>query len=193
MVNDVTVVIPTIPVRRDMLMRALNSVMSQYRLPDAIIVVTDLRHEGSYVTRNRALQMVKTEWVAFLDDDDEMLPDHLEQLMDCVYEGVDVIYTGCRVINQSGHDLPAREEWGRFGLPFDADLLRDHSWLPVTSLCRTELAQRSAFIPHSGTNYDDWGFYVGMLDQGAKFLHYPVVTWIWHHHGTNTSGRGDRW
>jgi glycosyltransferase involved in cell wall biosynthesis len=190
---DVTVIIPTIPSRRHILNRAFVSVLSQFHPVDNIIIATDHKHEGSAAMRNRALKMVQTTWVAFLDDDDEFMSNHIDELIACTDNDVDVVYTGCVVLGPDGKVIPQREEWGRYGQPFDADLLRDHSWLPVTSLCRTSLAQQANFDPYNGTDYDDWGFYLSMLDLGARFHHHPVVTWIWHHHGANTSGRGDRW
>lgn len=190
--GDVTVLIPTIPPRKQMLNRALVSVLNQLRPPDNIHVSFDHHRLGSAVNRNVALTNVDTEWVAFLDDDDEFLPQHLLVLLQNS-DDADVIYTGCNVVNPYGQDVPHREEWGRFGKPFDGFLLRKKSYLPVTSLVRTKLAQQSAFRAPEGSVYDDWGFYLGLLDNGARFLHVPQKTWTWHHWGGNSQGLPDRW
>lgn len=193
----VTAVIPTIIPRRNFLKRAVQSVYDQTHQPIEFAIALDRRHAGSAVTRNRALSMATTEWVAFLDDDDSWLPHHLETLLHAAEEtGADVIYSGCQVVNGRGEEIPRQEEWGRFGKPFDGELLRKMSYLPVTSLVRTKLAQAALFGPpadHADSDYDDWGFYVRLLDGGAKFHHVPEVTWIWPHWGGGTSGRGDRW
>jgi glycosyltransferase involved in cell wall biosynthesis len=197
---DVTAVIPTHParVRSGMLECALQSVLRQTVQPREIIVVNDTERRGSAMTRNRALQKATTKWVAFLDSDDEWLPTHLEVLVTTVAAlevadtPADVIYTGCRVVGPTGLELPLQEEWGRFGMPFDADLLRRKSYIPVTSLVRTRLATEAWFEPPSGSPYDDWGFYLRLLDRGAMFHHVPEVTWTWHHHGANTSGQPGR-
>ena len=190
--GSVTVLIPSIPPRKQMLNRAFVSVLNQLRPPDDIHVAIDHRRVGAAVNRNIALTNVDTDWVAFLDDDDEFLPQHLLVLLQNA-DSADVIYTGCTVIGPHGEDLGVREEWGRFGRPFDGLLLRKKSYLPVTSLVRTKLAQQSAFQAPAGSDYDDWGFYLGLLDLEARFKHVPQKTWIWHHHGTNSSGRPDRW
>jgi hypothetical protein len=105
-----------------------------------------------------------------------------------------VYYTGCRVLDRHGNEVPQQEEWGRFGIPFNADMLREKSYIPVTSVVNAEMARRvGGFTRHNGTPYDDWGFYIRMLDAGATFHHIPEVTWTWHHHGLNTSGLPDRW
>lgn len=191
---EVTAVIPTIPVRRNLLKRAVASVYDQTVQPIRIATALDRKREGSAVTRNRALDMAETHWVAFLDDDDYWLPEHVETLLTAANgSGADVVYSGCVVLDGNDDEVPMQEEWGRFGKEFDPDLLRQKSYLPVTSLVRTSLAQRARFGAPAGTDYDDWGFYLRLLDMGAQFLHVPVVTWIWPHWGGNTSGRGDRW
>ena len=197
MVNEsVTVLLAAIPVRRsNMLMRALASITTQTRQPDTTIIAMDRLKEGSARTRNRALDGVTSDWVAFLDDDDEFMSHHLETLLRHRRDA-DVIYTGCLVKNAQGNVVPLREEWGRFGQEFDPDLLRVKSYLPVTSMVRTEVIKEARFYyekQSDGQAYDDWGFYLNLLDNGARFKHVPQVTWIWWHTGQNTSGRPDRW
>jgi len=195
-VDRVTVVTPHIPTRQFELTRAVASVAAQVHQPVDIIISVDTKREGSAATRNRALVQANTPWVAFLDDDDELLPQHLDILVHyALREGATVVYSGCRVVDAAGVSIPLNDEWGRFGRPFDADLLRKQSYIPVTSLVHTGLAQQALFGPPVSvqSDYDDWGFYLRLLDLGARFLHVPEITWTWHHHGYNTSGRTDRW
>jgi Glycosyl transferase family 2 len=192
--GTVTVLIPSIPTRGRMLNRAFVSVLNQMRQADAIIVSLDHDRLGAAGNRNRALEGVTTEWVAFLDDDDEFQPEHLLVLLQNS-DDADVIYTGCTVIGPQGQEIPLKEEWGRFGEPFDAGLLRKKSYLPVTCLARTELLHQweRPFEAPAGTDYDDWGMYLKLLGKGARFKHVAQKTWIWFHTGFNTSGRSDRW
>ena len=192
MVDTVTVLIPSVPTRKQMLNRAVVSVLNQLRQPDMILIGVDHGRLGAAENRNRMMSSVTTTWIAFLDDDDEFLPQHLLVLLQNS-EDVDVVYTGCQVIGPHGEDIPLQEEWGRYGKPFDGLLLRKKSYLPVTCLVRTELAQVSSFHAPEGSQYDDWGFYLDLLDQKARFRHVPQRTWIWHHWGGNSSGRPDRW
>lgn len=198
---DVTMAVPHIPPRRHELFRALESITVQTTVPAAVAVAVDHQREGSAATRNRALDMAPTAWVAFLDDDDALEVNHLAELTGCAEaSGADVVYSGCTAVGPQGQILPDREEWGRFGQPFDAGLLRDHSWLPVTSLVRTDLAQKARFRFSPGNPYDDHAFYLALLDAGAEFVHVPVRTWVWHQPGPgapgrpgNTSGDPSRW
>lgn len=188
----ISVVIPSIPVRRHTyLHRALDSVMQQKMSPDAIIVEFDHRHEGAAVTRNRGLNKVTTEWTAFLDDDDEFLPDHLALLkIHAEQTGADMVYPWFEV--PEGWDpFPDRE-----GQPFDPAVLDTRNTIPITVLVRTELIKRvGGFEPKGPPDNpcDDWGAWIKVRNAGAKIEHLNRRTWLWHWHGGNTSGRGDRW
>lgn len=197
----VDVIIPSIPPRRAKLERAVNSVRAQdYEGKINIIIALDHEKEGSAVTRNRALMRAASPWVAFLDDDDYLLPHHIRTLMHAAHtqddSDPDVIYPGCQVLGANGVEIPRQVEWGRFGLPFDPALLRAESYIPVTSLVLRGMAQEAGFGPPAHdpkSKYDDWGFYVRLLEAGAIFQHVPEVTWIWTHDGANTSGEVNRW
>jgi glycosyltransferase involved in cell wall biosynthesis len=195
------VIIPTIPPRRRQLERAVNSVRAQdYQGKVEILIALDADKLGSAKTRNRALARADTPWVAFLDDDDYLLPQHLRVLMDAAYNPEnhqpDIIYPGCTVLGPNGVEIPRQEEWGRYTRPFEPGLFRAESYVPVTSLVLRKVAQKAWFGPpdHDPTSkYDDWGFYLRALDAGAIFHHHVEVTWIWIHDGANTSGEVTRW
>jgi glycosyltransferase involved in cell wall biosynthesis len=193
--SDITVVIATIPIRAKMLRKALASVVLQTFQPAAIVVEYDHEHTGAAATKNRGLAKVTTEWSAFLDDDDQFMPEHLEKLREAQLDsGADVVYSMPyipQLAAQGGVD-PS----GMRGTPFDPDELRRRSYIQTTSLVRTKVAQSVGGFQlprHTVSDYDDWGFWIACLDAGASFHHLPEQTFIWEHHGQNTSGRSDRW
>ena len=185
---NISVVIPTIPARAALLDRAHRSVAAQTLPPAAVIVAVDTDRAAAAATRNRALSQVATDFVAFLDDDDELYPEHLKALARFVrLTRTDVAYPG-----YDADDDPVN----MFGLPFDPVLLRRANFIPVTVLAKTEkVREAGGFQPHPDVNGDpceDWGLWLAMLDRGAKFAHLPRRTWRWHNHETSTRGRGDR-
>jgi len=193
----VTVVTPSIPPRaRTLLPRAMDSVLRQDHPVDGISIAVDTAHEGSAVTRNRALEGVTTEWAAFLDDDDTLRPGHIGSLLTAAQEfGADVIYPWFTV--PSGFDpFPEYE-----GQPFNEHALRKiQNYIPVTLLVRTELAMsvggfedRNKSREPGASPCDEWGLWLKLLDAGAVFHHLNERTWYYHWHPGNTSGRGDRW
>lgn len=190
---DVTIVVPHIPIREKLLKRALGSILLQTVLPEDVAVVTDTEHDGAAVTRNRGLFDVKTEFVAFLDDDDYLYGDHIEECVDQLHEQqADVVYPWFDVAN--GHD-----PLGMFGKPFDPEHLQRANYIPVTVVARTKTLQDVggfALHPDSlvhGTPCEDWQCWLNVHAAGGKIVHVPQRTWVWDHATGNTSGRGDRW
>lgn len=182
----ITVITPTILGRERQLERAGQSVLEQ-TLPASWLIQHDTHRDGPAVVRNRMLAEVETEWVAFLDDDDELYPDHLKLCARmATLQSLDVVYPG--------YDCDS-DPVNCFGIPFDASLLKRRNFIPVTTLCRTEkVVDAGGFRNHPdehGNPCEDWGLWLSMLDRGAKFGHLPVKTWRWNLGGTK--GRPDHW
>lgn len=166
--------------------RAVASVAAQtYPPKGGIAVALDEAGNGAAATRNRALDLVATEWVAFLDSDDELYPDHLRKLARFIrLSGVDLAYSG----------WVGPDPTGMFGKQFDPGLLRRSNYIPVTVLARTAAVRAAGgFQDHPdehGDPCEDWGLWLAMVDQGARFGHLPVRTWRMNSGGTR--GRPDR-
>lgn len=194
---SVTVVTPSIPPRGGHggpLERALASVRAQSLRPREVVVEFDEERLGAAATRQRALDRVRTSWTAFLDDDDEFKPEHLAVLRAAADEHeADYVYSWYDV--EGGTD-PAPQF---FGVPWSDDAPHITT---ITVLVRTDLAQEVGFQDggHPGwrpgepvVGGEDHRFTLGCVEAGAKIVHVPERTWIWHHHGANTSGLPSRW
>lgn len=188
----VTAVIPAIPPRvQTHLHRALDSVLQQERPVEALSVRIDHERAGAARNRSRAASGVNTQWMAFLDDDDEWNTDHVRLLLEhAEATGADLVYPWFTV--PEGWDpWPHRE-----GQPFDPEALRQYNYIPITVLVRSELVwEVGGFHPKGPEENpcDDWGTWERMIEAGAAFSHLPRRTWIWHWHGNNTSGRSEAW
>lgn len=188
---QITVVIPTIKPREEHLRRAVSSVWAQTYTPAEIWVQHDYDREGAAATRNKALEGVATDWVAFLDDDDTLMPQHLRLCARfAALSDADVVYPGYETVG-------GQDPVGCFGIPFDASLLKRRNFIPVTVLARTELVRSAGgFQPMPDENGDpceDWGLWLAMLARGARFAHLPQKTWRWYLSDRTTRGRPDRW
>lgn len=204
---EVTVVIPTIPPRgianplrptwapeRSMLDRAVASVYAQnFRRGIEIVIECDEDKQGAAATRHRGLMKVKTPYVAFLDDDDELLAEHITKLWSAAEDNsADYVWSWFHVV---GGDDPFPQHFGR-----QWDHANPHQ-TTITTLVNTDLAKSVGFLGRArddaeigGNRWgEDFGFTLGCADAGAEMLHVPERTWLWHHHGNNTSGRPDRW
>lgn len=186
--SDVTVAIPAHPARvhNGMLHRALDSVWYQTLLPDQVSLAIDIRHEGAAKTRQRALDAVNTRWVAFLDSDDKLKPQHLQALTEVADRlNAAFVYSWFDPIGMS-------DPLGHFGKPFDP---RAPHHTTMTVLVETELAKEVGFIePERGATVgnEDWWFILGVsklaVERGLLMTHLAERTWEYHYHGNNTSG-----
>lgn len=201
MTTTVGVAIPAIPPRAEMLERALRSVTRQTWPPDQISVSIDHHGIGASANRNKALDAIDTEWVAFLDDDDEFLPMHLEKLVVCAQQtSADLVYPWFDGINTDFFRVPneVEELVTPEGLPWTPHLhnalfTQTGNFIPITVLVRTALVKEVGGFadrgsPEGPTN-EDFDLWVKLLEAGAKFVHYPERTWRWNGHMAHTSGR----
>jgi glycosyltransferase involved in cell wall biosynthesis len=182
--SDITVVVPTVAEREGPYRDAtLESVRAQTLRPELLVVLDDMG-AGPWGTRNLGLQSVVTPWTAFLDDDDWMLPHHLQTLMDAS-EDADLIYPRPWVLDATGPFGNAWEPWGT-DQDFDPERLRHHNFIPITYLVRTEVAQAvGGFPPRSPGAPSDWQYLLKLLGAGCRFAHVPERTWVWRRHRSN--------
>lgn len=186
----ITVAIPAHParLRNGLLARALASVWAQTLPPAAVAVAVDVDRAGAAATRQRALDQVGTEWTAFLDSDDELLPSHLDRLSICAEQtGADFVFSWFEPVGMA-------DPLGHFGIPFDS--LHPHH-TTMTVLVRTGLARQVGFVaaePGATCGNEDWRFICGVAATGARMVHLAERTWRYYAHSGNTSGmpgRGD--
>lgn len=191
---NITVCTPThlARMRNGMLARAMHSISYQTKPAAAISVAIDVVGRGAPVTRQRALDAVQTPWVAFLDSDDYFLPDHLAALSKHAEEsGADFVYSWFKIEDQFGRILEEDPIFppGHYLNQFNPE---DPIETTITVLVRTELAKEVGFQAlnrgHGQNTGEDAFFTLGCLAAGAKISHLVRKTWIWSHHGGNTSG-----
>jgi hypothetical protein len=190
--SDVTVVVPHLPSRGGYLAQALQSVRRQSVPVADVVVEPDLSMEGAWVTRNRGMLKVDTSWTAFLDDDDQLLPHHVELLTNYAYMfDLDFCWGWYQVFGEAGVD-PMPENRGKV---WDPD--SPHCF-PITVLVKTEFLH-SAYAHMGGFQPDpeelgSWDvqdlpvWYDIVKRQGAKHMAFPEATWRWRFHGNHSSG-----
>lgn len=201
MTNNIAVCIASIPPRRDELARAICSVSAQTLKADGIFVAIDKHREGAPKTRQRALDAIDPKiypWVAFLDDDDEFMPHHLDHLLAFALDhDVDYAYSWFKIVTANGTVLDHDSVFPttHFTEPWNPDKPRQTT---VTTLVKTELAREVGFIHREDDELidgqrsgEDWHFTLECNRLGT-IGHLVEHTWFWHH-GGNTSGIPSRW
>jgi Glycosyl transferase family 2 len=174
-----------------MFAKAMESVANQTLPAAATSVCVDVNREGAAPTRQKALMGVQTPWVAFLDSDDLFMPRHLELMArHATDSGADFVYSWFKILTKDGRIL---EDDPIFPLthymnPWDP---QDPIETTITTLVRSELAKQVGFeaLDRGEMNSgEDRRFTIGCMEAGAKISHLVRKTWLWRHHGDNTSG-----
>ncbi len=201
--NSVCVAIPSIPTRTEQLKRAVSSVLAQDTPVSQIVVSIDNERLGAGANRNKAWQAAQTEWVAFLDDDDELHPNHISTLLRHAEEHPEagVIFPWYRIVQYGNKDVGSLHPAP--GPDADiADLIRNNmDFLPINVLVKKSiLEEHGGFHTDAGAGGEDWRLWNHLLSRGIVFSHAPGITWTWHHWGYgmpgqpgNTSGVPHRW
>jgi len=139
--------------------------------------------------------MTHTQWVAPLDDDDEWKPEHIQICLDTALENnADIVYPWFDVVGGSD-PFPQFEgrPWSNddphiFGCWFlgSAELLKDvGGWLKREQMGDAWKPQWQGDGSGGG---EDWNLILRLIDAGAKIVHVPIRTYIWHHEGYHYSG-----
>jgi glycosyltransferase involved in cell wall biosynthesis len=169
--NSVTVITPALPERAAItLPDALASIREQTVQPVDHVVVFDYSRQGSSITRNRALAASRSTWIAPLDDDDIVYPNHLQVLLQAATKTkADVVYSDCDGARRTS----------RMNRDFDADALRQANFIPATALIRRSVLTGIGGYPETLRSAEDWATWLLLLKHGAKFHHVPKVTWTY--------------
>lgn len=186
MTAPVTVLIPTMPGREEMLGEALASVYAQTVAPAAVLVRWSRPERIGPVhiaaQRNRLLAAVDTPWVATLDDDDLWRPDHLETVLPVLdFDVTDVVHTW----TDPEGTVPRVDVTG-WPQPKLIAALRAGNFIPSAALIRTETIRAAGGWSESGfdgrryatwATWEDWDCWIRLAEAGARFVTVPKVTW----------------
>ena len=184
--SAVSVLTAALPSRLAMLGDACASVRAQRHPAAEHLIGVDYDRRGSSAVRNDLLAAANGSWVAVLDDDDVLLPNHLEALI-AASADADVVYSFCQVTGRPDGWTPNRE--------FDADALREGNFIPVTALIRRSLLDELGGWRNSADclyGFEDWRLWLDALDAGARFVCVPEVTWVYRFGSTNKTFVGEK-
>jgi glycosyltransferase involved in cell wall biosynthesis len=199
----VSVVIPAYN-RPEMVARAVRSALEQCPQPPAEVIVVDdcstddtgavaaaagatvIRHErsrGGAAARNTAIRAASHEWIAFLDSDDEFLPDHLACLWPERNGHVILGSSAIACAEDPAHDVLI----GRAGrapqiLTRPASVLRHGNVLVTSSvIVRRDVAIAAGLFTEGMKRSADLDLWLRVLERGTGYVS-PHVTVRYHRH-----------
>jgi glycosyltransferase involved in cell wall biosynthesis len=169
--EKLTIVTPTLPERGARLGVAHQSVLNQTLPVHEHLIRLDSERRGPAEIRNALVDLVETEWVLFLDDDDWLDTDYVEAVMDHLTDKNDVVYTWC-------HRIGFEDNLDK---PFNARSLRKANFIPVTACVKVETFRKVGGFPLD-VAYEDWGLWIKILDAGGRFRLVPKKKWTYERH-----------
>lgn len=142
--------------------------------PFARLVVHD-ENRGLAGARNTGLQNARGRYIAYLDDDDVYLPEHLETLVSALEGGADAAYVDAVMV-----ELDEGRELGRtvrVSPEFSRDRYLHENLFPVNCAAhRRELVERCGpFDEELSTPLEDWEFWL-RLSREHDFVHVSAAT-----------------
>ena len=183
---SVSVVIPAYNAE-PYIVRTIESVLAQTHPPDEIIVVDDgstdqtaerVKHYDAHVryihqpnagasqARNTGIKAANSEWIAFLDADDEWLPEKLESQMDLLQRNPGLVWTTCNYtveISETDRKWPSMDPQKCDQLLAGKDYFDNYltalcqglGWNPLSMIIKRHVIEEVGFFRKNMTYVED--------------------------------------
>lgn len=127
------------------------------------------KNSGPASARNAALAQATGDWIIPLDADDRLTPDALYEFALAISANPDATLIVPQVHRKgAGVDVIRRHEWKGY------DALKKQNFLPNT--CCYRLLDAEAINGYrDGTMYEDWEFWIRLLNADSKVVNIPKV------------------
>ena len=193
--------------RPKMLQRAIDSVLAQTFKNFELIIVDDhskippkfslppdekrvvamrLPHNSGYqvIPKNVGIMISRGEYIAYLDDDNVYLPNHLEALYKAITKKqADVVY-GDR--SYHSNDPNEKRFMGRQSYPYDLSQIEQGNYIDTSDIMHTRQAINDVgFWDIFWIRKADWLLMVRFGKAGKKIVHVPEVITEYHWHESN--------
>ncbi len=197
--------------RPKFLQRSLDSVLNQTFRDFEIIIVDDCSispinpkilekdknritikrlpwHTGFHMRpKNIGIMYARGAYIAYLDDDDVFLPNHLQVLYKAIVENkADVVY-GDRVYKST--DPNEKRYMGKMSYDFDLAKLKKGNYIATSDIMHTiEAIDDVGFWSIFWKKKPDWFLMLKFGEAGKKIIHVPeILTEYWWHDNNYTS------
>jgi len=213
--KQVSVVIPTYN-RAELIIRAIRSVQVQTHPVAEIIIIDDastdntesvikeivaddprvvyLRHDktkGAQAARNTGIRRANSEWIAFLDSDDEWLPEKLEKQFEAVNSNhSSIVHCECYVQRGNGTDRAL------FGVPpYSGNIygmvLKHPGPMFPGLLVRKECLEAIGLLDKDVPSYQEWDTAIRLAKHYTfEFMAEPLF--VYYLHSGDTISKGNR-
>jgi len=160
--------------------------------PGLSIRVVHQPNGGQSSARNHGARESRGGWLAFVDQDDEWMPDHLATVLPHLAEDVDLVYTDADTIDEDGRlrDVGIHRNGGRGGgHPYvspEAAMFQDLFVMPGVMTIRRAFFEEVGGFDEQLSGYEDDDLFLRCLQRG-RLEYVPVSTLRWRIHPASAS------
>jgi glycosyltransferase involved in cell wall biosynthesis len=135
--------------------------------PNLNMTIIDLEKNSGHVqARNEGIRSSKGELILLMDDDDLLVPSHLENMIREI-EDTDLVYSDVEIVHyrwEKNIRVPVERSLFAYELDLEA-MRRFSSFVPSGCLYRKELHQKIGLFDAEVHNYWDWDFFLRVSDR----------------------------
>ncbi|CUQ67235.1 glycosyltransferase [Candidatus Nitrospira inopinata] len=157
----------------------VSSVIGALNTDDRITLIKHDRNRGLAAARNTGIRVARGKYIAYLDDDDRYLPDHLETLVTVLEKGQ------CKAAYSDAWRVHEQYEEGRYvevgrDVPYSQDFSFPHllvmNYFPVLCVMHERSClEEVGFFDESLFAHEDWDLWIRMAEK-FPFIHVKKVT-----------------
>jgi hypothetical protein len=169
-----SILIPSVPSRREKAAKLFDKLSAQAGNEDVeILMLLDNKKRSIGLKRQALLDVARGDYVAFVDDDDDVSANYVKLILDCLWASTpDVVVFDSLCSVNSVLEVYVSHALGNPNEQFNPNGFRRAAW--HIHAWRTELARKSTFPDQSGTEDWAWAEPLNKLAASATQIHCPL-------------------
>jgi len=157
-------------------------IVLQYNHPLVRVIQLE-KNSGAQAARNRGIQAAKGEWIAFLDSDDEWMPQKLErQLNYALTNNLSVVYTGMEVWINGVAKLHSVQD---YSIDSYSKILSSPGPMFQALLAKRSCFEKIDYLDENVPAYQEWDTFIRLAKKNTLgFLNEPLFRYHLHNGAT---------
>lgn len=135
--------------------------------PNLSIIIVEMEENSKHVhARNQALERASGELIMLIDDDDLIVPTHMETMVNAI-QGYDLVYSDVEIVHfqvENGVRTPANRFMFAYEMNLEA-MKKFSTFVSSGSLYRREIHNDLGLFDPDVHNYWDWDFFLRVAEK----------------------------